>query len=127
VGDGVDDRFAHHFGRHLVDHRRLSAVLPRAHGHVNLGHHEVHGLIGRFEQCALVRPIERYRLGSRGAVEVGALHLGRNKEPLWPIAEQQHRRVGRTVTAFSNLDHVVLRTVTENGKKRRVEFYGWYL
>jgi len=69
-------------------------VLARAHGQIDLGQDEIHGLIHQIENRALVNLIERNRLVDLGAVEMGALDLGRNKEALRRDPEKKDRGMG---------------------------------
>ncbi len=95
VHDGVDDGLGDNLLRDFVFRRHLGAVLAGADPEIDFGEHEILGLVHEVEDRALVHLIGRDGLGHFIAVEVGALDLGRDEEPLRLFAEQQHGGVGR--------------------------------
>lgn len=94
VGNGVDNGFGNDIPRDLVGDRGLRALLAGADADIDLGHDEVDGLIDEFKGGALVNLIGGNGFGHFGAVEVGALDLGRQGEALGEFPEQQDGGVG---------------------------------
>lgn len=94
VGDCVDNSLSNDISGNLVFHWSLRALLAGAYTDVDLGHDEIDGLIDEFEGGALVNLVGWNGLGNLGAVEVGALHFGREAEALGVFAEEKDGCVG---------------------------------
>ena len=95
MGYGVDDRFSHHLRRHLVSNRYLVALLSRAYSQIDLGEHEIHGLIHQIKGGSLVNLVEGDGLSDIGSMEMSALDLGRDKKTLRLVAKEEDGGVGR--------------------------------
>ena len=93
MGDRVHDRLRHHLLRDLVAHRRLRAGLAGPDREGDLAEDEVHRRVHEIEDRALVDLVGRDRFGHLGAVEVGALDLGGDQEPLRLLSKEKERCV----------------------------------
>jgi len=70
---------------------------------VDFRHHEIDSLIHQLEYRALVNLVRRDRFGDLGSVEMRALDLRRQQEPLGPLAKQQHSGTIRSSSRSANV------------------------
>ena len=102
----------------FVAHRRLRAGLAGPDREGDLAQDEVHRCIHEFKDRPLVDLVGRYRLCHLGAVEVGALDLGGDQEPLRLFAEEEDRRVRHpsVVEQVQVLKQVIGRCIGSEGE-----------
>ena len=116
--DGVDDGFGDDLLGDFVFRGNPCAFFPCSDPKIDLGEDEILGLIDEIEDRAFVNLVGRNGLCHFTTVEVGALDLGGDQEPLWLFAKQQNGGVGRTplVEEVEVRQHLVRRSISRQWK-----------